>query len=97
MQPLCLHNSPFPQPRLAVTRPSCSLFVRFLHMASPYVAGHRGRTFVVVIPGEVVGRKERLYPLLEGEPSASGCCCCRCCRCCCSCCRRCHLKHQAVA
>lgn len=32
---------------------ACSLFVRFLHMASPYVAGHRGRTFVVVIPGEV--------------------------------------------
>ncbi len=43
-----------------------SLFVRFLHTASPYVAGHRGRTFVVTIPGEVVARKERLYPLLEG-------------------------------
>ncbi|KAL4424467.1 hypothetical protein ABPG77_006405 [Micractinium sp. CCAP 211/92] len=34
-------------------------------MASPYVAGHRGRTFVVVIPGEVVANKERLYNLLE--------------------------------
>lgn len=40
--------------------------MRFLHTASPYVAGHRGRTFVVTIPGEVVARKERLYPLLEG-------------------------------
>jgi hypothetical protein len=35
-------------------------------MASPYVSGHRGRTFVVTIPGDVVARRELLYPLLEG-------------------------------
>ncbi|PSC67080.1 putative amino-acid acetyltransferase chloroplastic isoform X1 [Micractinium conductrix] len=42
-----------------------TLFVRFLHTASPYVSGHRGRTFVIVVPGEVVCQKERLHPLLE--------------------------------
>ena len=42
--------------------PLRSLFVRFLHMASPYVAGHRGRTFVITIPGEV-------------GPACSGKCC----------------------
>lgn len=50
----------------ALTQSDYSLFVKFLHMASPYVAGHRGRIFVVVIPGEVVVQRERLYPLLEG-------------------------------
>ncbi|KAI3433843.1 hypothetical protein D9Q98_003646 [Chlorella vulgaris] len=49
----------------AIAKEDYGLFVRFLHTASPYVAGHRGRTFVVTIPGEVVARKERLYPLLE--------------------------------
>ena len=28
-------------------------FVRFFRMASPYVEGHRGRIFVLVLPGEV--------------------------------------------
>ena len=28
-------------------------FVQFFRQASPYIEGHRGRTFVVVIPGEV--------------------------------------------
>ncbi|KAL4539240.1 hypothetical protein Ndes2526B_g02506 [Nannochloris sp. 'desiccata'] len=40
-------------------------FVRFLHLASPYVAGHRSRTFVIVLPGEVVIRKDRLARFLE--------------------------------
>ena len=37
----------------------------FFRGASPYIEGHRGRTFVVVIPGEVVSDKPLLYPLLE--------------------------------
>jgi hypothetical protein len=28
-------------------------FVQFFRQASPYIEGHRGRTFVIVIPGEV--------------------------------------------
>ena len=40
-------------------------FVLFFRGASPYIEGHRGRTFVVLIPGEVVGHKPLLYPLLE--------------------------------
>lgn len=31
-------------------------FVRFFRQASPYIEGHRGRTFVIVVPGEV-GRR----------------------------------------
>lgn len=52
-----------------VAAPSCSIldnggalskqdygkFVQFFRQASPYIEGHRGRTFVVVIPGEVGG------------------------------------------
>lgn len=30
-----------------------SLFVQFFRQASPYIEGHRGRTFVLAIPGEV--------------------------------------------
>lgn len=32
--------------------------VDFFRQASPYIAGHRGRTFVVVLPGEVVAQEE---------------------------------------
>ena len=50
-------SPPMPQHSVSTAasmlHPLCSLFVRFLHMASPYVAGHRGRTFVITIPGEV--------------------------------------------
>ena len=40
-------------------------FVRFLHLAGPYVVGHRNKTFVILIPGEVVEDSERLGPILE--------------------------------
>lgn len=42
-----------------------SLFVQFFRQASPYIEGHRGRTFVIAIPGEIVDNKELLYRLLE--------------------------------
>ncbi|GAB4815046.1 hypothetical protein N2152v2_002092 [Parachlorella kessleri] len=42
-----------------------SLFVQFFRQASPYIAGHRGRTFVLALPGEVVDHKEVLHSLLE--------------------------------
>jgi amino-acid N-acetyltransferase len=32
--------------------------VNFFRQASPYIAGHRGRTFVVVLPGGVVAQEE---------------------------------------
>eukprot|EP00775_Hariotina_reticulata_P009747 gene9747-9905_t len=35
-------------------------FVQFFRQASPYIEGHRGRTFVVVIPGDVVMNQELL-------------------------------------
>lgn len=41
------------------------LFVRFFRQASPYIEGHRGRTFVIAIPGEVVDRQDLLDRLLE--------------------------------
>ena len=32
-------------------------FVRFFRMASAYIEGHRGRTFVLLAPGEVRARR----------------------------------------
>jgi amino-acid N-acetyltransferase len=40
-------------------------FVQFFRQASPYIAGHRARTFVVVIPGEVVMQQELLQTLVS--------------------------------
>jgi len=60
--------APAPQPAPAsgsVSRDDYGKFVRFLHLASPYVVGHRGTVFVITLPGEVVARKDRLVPLLE--------------------------------
>ena len=37
----------------ALERKDFGKFVQFFRQASPYIEGHRGRTFVVVIPGEV--------------------------------------------
>ena len=37
----------------ALERKDYAKFVQFFRQASPYIEGHRGRTFVVVIPGEV--------------------------------------------
>uniref|UniRef100_A0A7S3RA34 amino-acid N-acetyltransferase n=1 Tax=Dunaliella tertiolecta TaxID=3047 RepID=A0A7S3RA34_DUNTE len=35
-------------------------FVQFFRHASPYIAGHRGRTFVIVIPGNVAAEESLL-------------------------------------
>jgi len=40
-------------PSEALERKDFGKFVQFFRQASPYIEGHRGRTFVVVIPGEV--------------------------------------------
>lgn len=37
----------------ALQRKDYGKFVQFFRQASPYIEGHRGRTFVVVMPGEV--------------------------------------------
>ena len=37
----------------ALDRAEHPKFVHFFRMASPYIEGHRGRTFVVLVPGEV--------------------------------------------
>lgn len=58
-------QSPVPPPLEAIDRADYGKFVRYLHLASPYVVGHRSRTFVVVLPGEVMLRKERLARFLE--------------------------------
>jgi amino-acid N-acetyltransferase len=41
------------------------LFVKFFRQATPYIEAHRGRTFVIAIPGEVVDRQDVLDTLLE--------------------------------
>ncbi|KAK9810524.1 hypothetical protein WJX72_012135 [[Myrmecia] bisecta] len=40
-------------------------FVQFFRSASPYIEGHRGKLFVLIVPGEVVEDKTALHPLLE--------------------------------
>lgn len=40
-------------PNGALDRSEHGKFVHFFRMASPYIEGHRGRTFVIVLPGEV--------------------------------------------
>ena len=42
-----------PAPNGALQAEDHKDFVRFFRMASPYVEGHRGRIFVLVLPGEV--------------------------------------------
>jgi hypothetical protein len=37
----------------ALAKSDYAKFVQFFRQASPYIEGHRGRTFVIVIPGEV--------------------------------------------
>lgn len=44
-----------------------NLFVQFFRQASPYIAGHRGRTFVLAIPGEV-GCRTALHRLAARCP-----------------------------
>lgn len=44
---------------------SYSDFVNHFRNASPYIEGHRGGTFVLVIPSEVLERRDVLEPVLE--------------------------------
>ena len=59
--------SSFTAPRAleSIDRTDHGKFVRFLHLASPYVVGHRSRVFVIVIPGEVMTKTEHLARFLE--------------------------------
>ena len=45
-------------------------FVRFFRQASPYIEGHREKTFVIVIPGEV----DQHYCMLPSDASQSTLC-----------------------
>ncbi|KAL3154263.1 hypothetical protein ABBQ32_013759 [Trebouxia sp. C0010 RCD-2024] len=40
-------------------------FVHFFRQASPYIEGHREKTFVIVIPGEVVAEENLLSTVVE--------------------------------
>lgn len=45
--------------------PRSSQVVQFLHLASPYIVGHRGKTFVVVLPGDLMVDARRLSSVLD--------------------------------
>ncbi len=47
------HADPNPESQDRIDPEHLPQFVRFFRHASPYIEGHRGRTFVVVIPGAV--------------------------------------------
>lgn len=47
------HPSPTSRLKLPHLHACSAQLVKFLHVASPYVMRHRGRIFVIVVPGEV--------------------------------------------
>jgi len=47
-------------------------FVDFFRMAAPYFEGHRGRTFVIAIPSEVVENEDIFFTILEDVLVLSG-------------------------
>jgi hypothetical protein len=50
-------------------------FVQFFRQASPYIEGHRGRTFVLIIPGEVRGVWTGfLFPFLASNLASARLC-----------------------
>lgn len=49
----------------SLEREQYGLFVKFFRQASPYIEGHRGRSFVIAVPGEVVDRQDVLDTLLQ--------------------------------
>lgn len=50
---------------MGLAKADYNLFVKFFRQASPYIEGHRGSTFVIAIPGDVVDRSELLDRLME--------------------------------
>ena len=52
----------------ALDKSQYATFVRFFRQASPYIEGHRGRTFVLAIPGEVRSWPRSMAALLGGAP-----------------------------
>jgi len=50
---------------MGLAKADYDLFVKFFRQASPYIEGHRGRTFVIAIPGDVVDSPPLLERLME--------------------------------
>ncbi|CAG9466154.1 unnamed protein product [Pedinophyceae sp. YPF-701] len=48
-----------------------SLFVQFFLQASPYITGHRGKTFVIVIPGEALDDEDTAESILDSVALAA--------------------------
>lgn len=69
--------TPAPTP-VAAEYPDQLAFVRHFRTASPYIAGHRGCTFVIVIPGQVLQNAEMLVracrPLPRNTQTSSSRC-----------------------
>jgi len=42
-----------------------SMFVQHFRQASPYIEGHRGKVFLIQIPGEVIAQKDKLEGLVQ--------------------------------
>ncbi|KAJ9518434.1 hypothetical protein QJQ45_018455 [Haematococcus lacustris] len=49
----------------ALTKSDFPKFVQFFRQASPYIAGHRARTFVIVIPGNVTSNRTLLQSVMS--------------------------------
>ena len=58
-------GAPLDRTHGSLERSQYGLFVKFFRQASPYIEGHRGKCFVIAIPGEVVDRQDILDTLLQ--------------------------------
>ena len=50
---------------MGLARADYGLFVKFFRGATSYIQGHRGRTFVIALPGDVVDRPDLMDQLME--------------------------------
>ena len=55
---------------MGLARADYGLFVKFFRGATPYIQGHRGRTFVIALPGDVVDRPDLMDQLMEDKPAS---------------------------
>lgn len=62
---IAIHSSSSDEDLCAGFEPDAADFVSFFRTSAPYIEGHRGRTFVISVPGDVVDNESQFFPFLE--------------------------------
>lgn len=60
-----VNTPPAPDNDILFSKEDHCKFVQYFRQASPYIEGHRSRTFVIVLPGEVSADKVMLSSILS--------------------------------